>query len=180
MALGLRKGKVEIVSYDESWKEAFGREAMIISHALGGLVDGRVVIEHFGSTAVPSCEAKPIMDIAVVLPVEPAAVFTPHVVKALKGIGYGNEWIHVLPDRICFTKGKPVTHHLYLIQEHSWTLRAWILFRDVLCNNSELRQAYSTLKQRLAERHPRNRRAYTDGKTSFIKQVLASHSTDFA
>lgn len=47
-----------------------------------------------------------------------------------------------------------------------------VLFRDYLIHHPELAEKYAGLKKELARRHPTDREAYLDGKTSFIERVL--------
>ena len=41
---------------------------------------------------------------------------------------------------------------------------------------SELRDAYATLKERLARQFPNDREAYIDGKTAFVREVVGRRS----
>ena len=59
----LVKEKIEIVSYDSKWPEMFEAEADFLRSKLPSSIIKR--IEHFGSTAVPSLSAKPIIDMLV-------------------------------------------------------------------------------------------------------------------
>lgn len=45
-------------------------------------------------------------------------------------------------------------------------------FRDHLIAHPETAAEYAALKTRLAAEHPRDRAAYTQGKTQFIAQVM--------
>jgi GrpB-like predicted nucleotidyltransferase (UPF0157 family) len=55
---------------------------------------------------------------------------------------------------------------------------ALLLFRDALRTDPTLLQAYSTLKDRLAERYGSDRNAYSDAKSDFVRSVL--HAADAA
>ena len=59
-----RAEPVVVVPYDPAWPAAFELLRDRIAPALGELAVG---IEHIGSTAVPGLEAKPIVDIDVVI-----------------------------------------------------------------------------------------------------------------
>src|SRR5690625_3872115 len=56
----LPNGWVQLVDYDPKWPYLFQREAERISDALNPKV---LLIEHVGSTAVPSMVAKPCVDV---------------------------------------------------------------------------------------------------------------------
>lgn len=55
---------IELAAYDPAWPDVFEREEARIAAALGGRALG---IEHVGSTAVPGIDAKPIIDILLVV-----------------------------------------------------------------------------------------------------------------
>jgi GrpB-like predicted nucleotidyltransferase (UPF0157 family) len=65
--LGLKRGMVRLVEHDPGWPTAFSSERALLFEALAGL---GCAIEHVGSTAVPGLPAKPILDIAVGVPVD--------------------------------------------------------------------------------------------------------------
>ena len=59
------KDPVEIVDYDPRWPSLFDAEAKRLRAALDpSLIVG---LEHFGSTAVPTLSAKPVIDILLVV-----------------------------------------------------------------------------------------------------------------
>ena len=152
--------------HDRRWHELFVAEAVSIRLVAGEYIEDVV---HFGSTSIPGAIAKPIIDMAGVVP---ELELPPVPLESLRRLGYGLDWVHILPDRICLTKGAPVTHHLYLVPHDSPTLKAWLQFRDVLRNSSALLTEYERLKSELAVFHPHNRMAYTEGKTAFIRRIL--------
>ena len=55
---------VEVVRYDHGWPEVFEELRVRVAAALGGL---HLRIEHVGSTAIPGCAAKPVVDMVVVV-----------------------------------------------------------------------------------------------------------------
>ena len=46
------------------------------------------------------------------------------------------------------------------------------LFRDYLRRQPEVAMEYENLKKELAQKHPEDREAYTEGKAAFIGSVL--------
>lgn len=132
-------------------------------------------IHHVGSTAVPGLEAKPIIDIlAGIEDLEAGrACFEP-----LGELGY----LHApyLPEEMhWFCKPDPArrTHHLHLVPEGSPRYRDELAFRDRLRADSGLAARYAMLKRELAERHPDDREAYTEGKGAFVRAVLRGEGT---
>jgi len=61
--LGLGDDEVRIEPYDDSWPERFAEISALIRPAAP---DAR--IEHIGSTSIPGCSAKPLIDVSVALP----------------------------------------------------------------------------------------------------------------
>ena len=55
---------IEVVDYNPVWIAAFEEEAAILTAVFGQRV---IEVHHIGSTAVPGLDAKPIIDILVVL-----------------------------------------------------------------------------------------------------------------
>jgi GrpB-like predicted nucleotidyltransferase (UPF0157 family) len=67
----------------------------------------------------------------------------------------------------------PRAYHLHLAVRDGTFWREHLAFRDALRARPELCDAYAALKLELARRFPRDREAYTDGKTAFVRQVVA-------
>ena len=65
------------------------------------------------------------------------------------------------------------THHLHLVPVGSpmWVER--LAFRDRLRADASARIEYAALKDDLATRYSDDREAYTDGKTDFIRRMVA-------
>lgn len=62
---GLPRAPIALVDHDPSWSEQYSQLSEQILSVLGPLASG---IEHVGSTSVPGLAAKPIIDIALVVP----------------------------------------------------------------------------------------------------------------
>jgi len=62
------------------------------------------------------------------------------------------------------------THHIHMVEEDS---RLWerLYFRDYLQEFPAEARRYAELKQSLAEKHPNDRVAYTEGKPAYITAV---------
>ena len=59
---GLRRGRVELMPYQEEWSKSAENVIRLLKQLLG---DTAIDIQHVGSTAISSTHAKPIVDIAV-------------------------------------------------------------------------------------------------------------------
>jgi GrpB-like predicted nucleotidyltransferase (UPF0157 family) len=165
---------IAVVPYDPSWPRIYEQEKNHLLNCLPNELISR--IEHFGSTAIPSMCAKPIIDILV--EVASLEVTKRRIVPVLEAQGYDYFWRPTLGDDIppfyaWFIKRESNgtrTHHIHMVEsdfEH-WDR---LLFRDYLIERRDIAEAYRVLKLRLVEDYPNERAAYTQGKTEFIARV---------
>jgi GrpB-like predicted nucleotidyltransferase (UPF0157 family) len=165
-SLGVQKGKVKLVDFNPKWTTFFAAEQIRLANLLG-LKSERIV--HFGSTSIKNCKSKPIIDIAI--PFE-KLVDTRKAVSLLLTSEYGLNNIYYLCDRVCFSKGDPQTHLLYLINKDSPVYINWITFKEMLNSDDSLVQRYNDLKTTLCALHQNSRVTYTEMKTDFIYETL--------
>jgi GrpB-like predicted nucleotidyltransferase (UPF0157 family) len=161
---------INIAPYDHRWVEQFVAERRAIRECVDAAIP--LVIEHFGSTAIPGLSAKPIIDI--MLGADRWHWST--IVQALKRLAYVHWERNHDPNREFFVKGMPPfgtrrTHHVHLC-EVGGPLWERLLFRDYLQHHAEDRLAYATLKQRLAAAYPEGREAYTRGKDALVAAIM--------
>ena len=148
---------------------------------LGGLI---LQIEHIGSTAVPHLEAKPILDIDLVIQDEDVL---PQVIARLQMLGYVHQGDQGIPQREVFKRLDSVVphvsprrqwmpHHLYVCPAQSEELRRHIAFRDALRARADWRQEYEKIKQGIAARADGDRKTYARIKETecrvFVQRVL--------
>ena len=158
---------IELADYDPAWRELYEREAEKIRAALG---DGVVVLEHAGSTSVPSLAAKPIIDIVLAVPdsADESAYVPP-----LEQAGY------VLtirePDwhQHRLLKGSDPTVNLHVFSQGSPEVERMLVFRDRLRANEAERMLYERTKRELAERTWTYVQDYADAKTQVVEAILA-------
>jgi GrpB-like predicted nucleotidyltransferase (UPF0157 family) len=169
-----QKDKIEIVSYDPAWPELFLKEKVLLEKNLNRF--SGLMIEHFGSTSVPALAAKPIIDIMIT--VESRSLW-PSLTERIKDVGYfcwGEN-----TEGIVLVKGLPPfgekrTHHVHIYEFQGPRWEKELAFRDYLRIHPEEGFRYENLKRKLAEKFVYNRDAYTDGKESYIKEILAKIS----
>lgn len=162
-----RPDPVVVVPYDAAWPATFALVRERIAPVLGDLAVG---IEHIGSTAVAGLDAKPIVDIDVVIR---HADDLPEVVRRLATLGYthlgdlgvlGREAFRAAPEWL--------RHHLFVCAAGAAALQAHLTLRDALRADGQLAARYAALKHELAERYRNDRDSYTEGKSVFIASVL--------
>jgi GrpB-like predicted nucleotidyltransferase (UPF0157 family) len=164
-------------NYNPAWPEAFEQLHGALGSALGRLAQA---IEHVGSTAVPGLAAKPIIDVDVVLASEQRLL---EAIRALAPVGYTYQGELGIAGRHSFGRlGEDVPrdgshrqwpeHHLYLCAQGCPELQRHLAFRDYLRGHPATAAQYERLKRELMQRSPRDREAYTLGKSEFVEQVL--------
>jgi dephospho-CoA kinase len=177
-----------LVPYDDSWPSEAARLVERINMALGDLPGeagpgAGFTVEHIGSTSVPGLSAKDVNDIQIGVPTLADADAT-RFVKALERQGFprvdGNTDDDPLPwvdDRSVWRKrfhcsADPArsTHvHVRQIDGPGW--RYALLFRDWLRAHSDEREAYATLKRRLAQ-SAGTTPEYVEAKSPWIVDAL--------
>lgn len=169
--LGLERGTVQLAPADPAWAAVFERLAARLRAALPASAYG---VEHVGSTAVPGLAAKPVLDVAV--GVADGARVVP-VKRALEELGFafhGDAGAGVLDQLFIY---EDVPRHrivnLHLVTHDGELWRRYLVFRDRLRADPELRAAYLELKQDLRRRFRDDRPSYTSGKDAFVAEVVA-------
>jgi GrpB-like predicted nucleotidyltransferase (UPF0157 family) len=156
-----------VVPYDPRWPEVFDALRDRADAALAGIAH---VTEHVGSTAVPGLDAKPIVDLDVVVP--DAAGVGP-AVAALAAAGWEHEGDLGIAGREAFRPpADTVYHHLYVVVAGRPAHRDHVDLRDYLRAHPGEAARYGGLKRRLAGLLATDRAAYADGKTKMITELL--------
>ena len=156
--------------YLSSWPELAISEIDVIKKALSGISIER--IEHIGSTSVPGCRSKPIIDIAIQVHKISEGITA---IKPLEHLSY--KYWDENPDRLhmFFVKGMPPygsgrTHHVHFFEAERFLQH--LEFRDRLRSDAVLLGEYQKLKNELAVKFKHDREAYTRAKGAFIDDIL--------
>jgi GrpB-like predicted nucleotidyltransferase (UPF0157 family) len=172
--LGLESGTVCVVPYDPAWGQLYDAEVSRLAPIMASY-GATIVFEHTGSTAVPGLAAKPVLDILAGRPdSEPARA---RASEALQAAGYVYRGEQEIPGRDFFRRGDPRQYHLHLTSVGSVFWRDHLAFRDYLRSQPQAASEYAALKYELARQFPNDRQAYIDGKTPFVRRILALAST---
>jgi GrpB-like predicted nucleotidyltransferase (UPF0157 family) len=161
-------GVIVLASHSTAWAEAFEREASSIAAALS---DPLIELHHIGSTAIPGLVAKPVIDM---LGIVPAVEELDARVNPLAALGYESLGEYGIAGRRYFRKDTPGgvrTHQLHVFAAGSPEIQRHLDFRDYLRAFPEEATAYAALKQALVARCGSDMRAYSEGKTAFIREV---------
>ena len=159
---------IVLAPHRATWAAAFESEASAIQDALSDLP---LELHHIGSTAIPDIVAKPVIDMLGVVPAVEALDARAHRLAAL---GYEALGEYGIPERRYFRKNAADgarTHQLHAFATGSPEVQRHLNFRDYLRVFPAEAAAYSALKLGLAERYGSDMRAYSDGKTEFIRAV---------
>lgn len=161
---------IGLTRYDPKWQTRFIEQRARLAVILAAWLAGE--IEHIGSTSVPGLRSKPIVDIL-------APVYSLSAARSAIPVLEKDGWLFWPDDpnqdyRLWFLRPNPATrtHHLQVIQRDHPSLRALIVFRDVLRRDGNARAAYSALKADLANQHQDDRNAYSNAKTEFVQAIL--------
>ncbi|MCU0719563.1 MAG: GrpB family protein [Pirellula sp.] len=166
--------RVTVLPHDPAWVSMYHDESTGILRALG---TNAAAVHHIGSTAIPRCFAKPIIDILVEAE---ELLLVDSCNPVMQHLGYQVMGEYGIPNRRYFRKDNSAGVRLYHV--HVYTkgdphIERHLAFRDFLIQNPSWVQKYSDLKRSLAATHPNSSRQYTDAKSEFVAMIdeLASN-----
>ena len=133
--------------------------------------------EHIGSTAIPGCAGKGIVDLVALYPrgrLEDTR-------RAVDGLGFqhqraGHEFPDDRPMRVGAIEygGRIYRLHVHIVAADSAEAKALYRFRDVLRIDGKLRDAYQARKRAILEAGTSDPAGYTHAKGEFINAVIGS------
>lgn len=158
---------ITLSDHNPKWKEWADSE---IGHLRVILEMFSPRITHIGSTAIPGIKAKPIVDILVEVPDDYGMS---DVRSIMEESGY--ICMSASENRMSFNKGytpdgyaESVFHiHIHRIGDNDE-----IRFRDYLIRHDDFAKEYEALKLELISKYRKNRDAYTDAKSDFVKRIV--------
>lgn len=151
-----------------SWLPAGASLAASVAEILGGKA---VAVEHIGSTSVPGLPAKPILDLAIGLSIHAHMNSVIELLTAAGWIFRGNTgfagWLFVQES----APSVRVAHaHAVVYGGREWD--RYLAFRDTLRARPDLVLRYAEVKRALAASYPADSKAYMEGKTAVVEEVL--------
>jgi GrpB-like predicted nucleotidyltransferase (UPF0157 family) len=134
--------------------------------------DTRLLVDHIGSTSVPGCSGKGIIDLAVTY----AEGDLDHAKRALDMLGFQPQ-----PGREPFPESRPMRVadvsgfgvHAHVIQRNGAENSKLISFRNALLSDHDFRAAYQQEKERILESGITDSLDYCKAKELFIVRALS-------
>ena len=161
----------ELRPYEADYSEVAARIADLIKSKLPS-----VVIKHIGSTAVPNCDGKGVIDL-MVLYSEGHLEITKDTLDSLgfRTQPHKDPFPEDRPMRVGSTayKKKVFQIHVHVIQQDHPEAVSLIKFRDRLREDSSLMQEYIRCKKRMLESGITDSLEYCKAKQVFIENVLS-------
>jgi GrpB-like predicted nucleotidyltransferase (UPF0157 family) len=179
-------GPIEAYRHTPASLRAFDPQAAEVAGMVADLLRQRcpeLSVEHVGSTSIPGCAGKGIVDLMVVYPdgrLEQARA-------AVDSLGFqpqtfGNPFPEERPMRVGAMRlhGRRYRIHVHVIAESSHEVDELRTFRDLLRRNAALVRAYVARKRTLIARGVTASPDYAHAKGGFICSVLAGEAPPLA
>ena len=165
--LGLRRGTVAVEPHNTEWEAAAQQTISQLRSILGSIVTDA---QHIGSTSIKDICAKPIIDIVVGVRNFSDILGMNDVLEKNGFIFRGQD----VPDQYLYVCGDDDTrtHHIHTVIYGSEAWNNYINMRDYLNCHPADAQAYSELKEKLAEQYPDDRNKYAELKSGLISEIL--------
>lgn len=157
--------RISLSAYHAEWEKIFLDEVEKLHQIF---VDYPITFHHVGSTSIPLCIAKPIIDIlGITNDVLEIETFN----QALEKIGYIALGEYGMKQRRFFRKRNVQNVNLHIFEDSDPEAARHLRFRDFLRGHPEEVAKYSELKQKLAHNNPADMTQYILGKESYIKTI---------
>lgn len=165
--------KVVVSQYNLEWDTVFEEIKEQLKKVFLGI---KIEFSHIGSTSIPGCSAKPIVDI---LGTTPDVLEIDAFNQAMSSIGFKAFGEYGMKQRRFFQKREGFPVNLHIFEETDPEVKRHLRFCDYLKSHPEKIEEYSLLKQRLAKQFPHDIQQYILGKEKFIKGIDISAAWHF-
>lgn len=154
---------IEIVPYNPNWPNLYEAEAIKIKKALG---NNCISIHHIGSTSIPGIPAKPIIDIMpIVINIKSVDLNNFN----MQQLGYDIKGEYGFILRRYFVKENAYNVHVF--ERSNPEIERFLKFRDWMRHHPIDRDAYATLKKKLAQQFLNDMTSYSFGKEEFVALI---------
>lgn len=157
--------KITIMPYQASWVEYFRLEKEKLEKVFNGL---EIEFHHIGSTSIPLCSAKPIIDILGITP-DISRIDTYN--ETMSKLGYTPKGEYGMRQRRYFHKRPIDAVNLHIFEDTNPEVERHLRFCAYLREHPERVREYSKLKSDLATHFPHDIHQYILGKERWIKNV---------
>jgi GrpB-like predicted nucleotidyltransferase (UPF0157 family) len=157
--------EITVGPYDPSWPALFAAEAPRVADALGDVVTR---IEHFGSTAVPGMDGKPVVDLLVgVRDLQAAAAG----VSPLEALGYENFGEIFIRGRLYLRRRGPPHFNVAVTEDGGAFWTDQLAVRDYLRAHPDEARAYAAHKHAVYEAGARLFSTYSQAKAPLLEAL---------
>lgn len=161
---------VTLHEYNPGWPSSYRAQEAAIRAALG---DTALAVDHIGSTSVPGLAAKPVIDIALVVP---DSSDEPSYVPALERAGFRLQVRepHLHQHRMLAKRredGDDESVNLHVYTDGCTESHRDIRFRDWLRGHDDDRDRYERTKRELAAKVWKYMQNYADAKSAVIEDI---------
>jgi len=157
--------KVVVAESDTNWNTIFLQQKETLLQAFQGL---SIDFFHIGSTSIPDCEAKPILD---VLGITTDIFAVDEYNDALYLLGFTELGEFGMPGRRFFKRERSPKINLHIFAKSDPEGQRHLRFSSYMRHHPEKVKEYSKLKKQLADQFPHDIQQYTLAKSHFIKQI---------
>ena len=157
-----------IKPYDLNWVSQFENIKSILEQVFGSQA---IAIEHIGSTSILGMNAKPVIDMLVI--VEKIWPFISEK-QAMSKLGYQRLDNYIAPDSALFfktDKDGDKTENVHVCIKDSAKTKQLIGMRDYFRAHQDKVKKYNDLKEALQHKFPNDYIAYKDGKKEFLELI---------
>lgn len=158
----------DICDYDPKWPALFEAERLRIQEKLGHLV---LEIHHVGSTAVPGMNAKPEIDLLIVV----KSISDINAINSgMAELGYDVRGECGIEGRHYYSKNTHSAriHKAHVCETSHSNVARQIAFRDYMRDHPKDAQEYATLKMSLAKSNSKGMAEYLEGKQKYIEGII--------
>ena len=161
----------------------YDQRAPEVAEYLKGRIESHlaeVTIEHIGSTAIPDCPGKGVIDLMALYP----AKHLNDILDLLLTMGFkrqGKEFRNRYPDDrpgLMGTfefDGTSFLVYIHIIHKESYEVKRFRIFRDILKNNSKLLSEYICEKKRIISEGATDTDDYSEMKQTIIRRILGEN-----
>lgn len=157
--------KIVVSPFDSAWKTMFETEKRELQHVFK---EFPLAFFHIGSTSIPGCSAKPVIDI---LGVTPDILEIDAFDSAMIERGWRPRGEYGIKQRRFFQKKDQPPVNLHVFEESDPEVKRHLRFCEYLRSHPEKVREYSTLKETLSKQFPHSMHSYLLGKEKWIKEI---------